>query len=410
MEKKTSRLKSGVAKVVTPHVLIGIVVIACLFIENQYLQRGLAVIGILAMMGISLWSQKRVNNQFSMINEYAESLESGDELREIEEKHGHDSLLRIHQAVNKIAKLIGRLKAGIATADSHTEELSATTTELIFIMEDMKETIHSMSEGSLELSASTEQISQTANHIELATKRLSEKAEESGRVALKIKERASQVKEDASSSAESSYAMYIEKEANIIEVIEKVKVVEEIKYLADTIGSIAGQTNLLALNASIEAARAGEAGKGFAVVAEEIRKLAEQSAQSVDNIHRVTDQVQNAFANLTVNSTGILDYMNTKVKPDYDQFVEVGIQYEKDAEFINKMSNDLAGASKRMAESIEELNHAIRSVTTNSQHSASANEEILFTISEVSLAIKEVADNVQAQHQLTSSVNQLFNS
>lgn len=410
MEKKTSHLKSGVAKVVTPHVLIGIVVIACLFIENQYLQIGLAVIGILAMMGISLWSQKRVNNQFSMINEYAESLESGDELREIEEKHGHDSLLRIHQAVNKIAKLIGRLKAGIATADSHTEELSATTTELIFIMEDMKETIHSMSEGSLELSASTEQISQTANHIELATKRLSEKAEESGRVALNIKERASQVKEDASSSAESSYAMYIEKEANIIEVIEKVKVVEEIKYLADTIGSIAGQTNLLALNASIEAARAGEAGKGFAVVAEEIRKLAEQSAQSVDNIHRVTDQVQNAFATLTINSTGILDYMNTKVKPDYDQFVQVGIQYEKDAEFINRMSNDLAGASKQMADSIEELNLAIRSVTTNSQDTASANEEILFNISEVSLAIKEVADNVQAQHQLTSKVNQLFNS
>lgn len=409
MEKRTSRLKPGVT-IGTPHLLIGVVVIACLFIENHYLQRGLAVIGILAMMGISLWSQKKVNKQLSMINEYAESLESGDELRELNEKNGHDSLQRMHQAVNKISNLIGRLKAGITTADSHTEELSATTTELIFIMEDMKETIQTMSEGSLELSASTEQISETANHIEMATKRLSEKAEESGRVALKIKERASQVKEDASKSAESSYAMYIEKEANIIEVIEKVKVVEEIKYLADTIGSIAGQTNLLALNASIEAARAGEAGKGFAVVAEEIRKLAEQSAQSVDNIHRVTDQVQNAFANLTINSTGILDYMNMKVKPDYDQFVEVGIQYEKDAEFINKMSNDLAGASKQMAQSIEELNRAIQSVTTNSQHSASSNEEILFTISEVSLAIKEVADNVQAQHQLTSSVNQLFNS
>lgn len=409
MEKRTSRLKPGVT-IGTPHLLIGVVVIACLFIENHYLQRGLAVIGILAMMGISLWSQKKVNKQLSMINEYAESLESGDEIRELDEKNGHDSLQRMHQAVNKMAMLIGRLKAGITTADSHTEELSTTTTELIFIMENMKETIQTMSEGSLELSASTEQISETANHIEMATKRLSEKAEESGRVALKIKERASQVKEDASKSAESSYAMYIEKEANIIEVIEKVKVVEEIKYLADTIGSIAGQTNLLALNASIEAARAGEAGKGFAVVAEEIRKLAEQSAQSVDNIHRVTDQVQNAFANLTINSTGILDYMNMKVKPDYDQFVEVGIQYEKDAEFINKMSNDLAGASKQMAQSIEELNRAIQSVTTNSQHSASSNEEILFTISEVSLAIKEVADNVHAQHELTSSVNQLFNS
>jgi len=124
----------------------------------------------------------------------------------------------------------------------------------------------------------------------------------------------------------------------------------------------------------------------------------------------VTDQVQNAFANLTINSTGILDYMNTKVKPDYDQFVQVGIQYEKDAEFINRMSYDLAGASKQMADSIEELNLAIRSVTANSQQTASANEEVLFNISEVSLAIKEVAENVQAQHQLTSIVNQLFNS
>ena len=62
------------------------------------------------------------------------------------------------------------------------------------------------------------------------------------------------------------------------------KVVDNIKIMADTIGSIAEQTNLLALNAAIEAARAGEQGKGFAVVAEEVRKLAEQSSQAVTGI------------------------------------------------------------------------------------------------------------------------------
>lgn len=84
---------------------------------------------------------------------------------------------------------------------------------------------------------------------------------------------------------------------------------KEIENIVQVIREIASQTNLLALNASIEAARAGDAGKGFAVVAEEVRKLAESTAQSTDSIGNLTENIQRDIEETLVatkKSTGII--------------------------------------------------------------------------------------------------------
>ncbi|MBS2905259.1 methyl-accepting chemotaxis protein, partial [Klebsiella pneumoniae] len=90
--------------------------------------------------------------------------------------------------------------------------------------------------------------------------------------------------EFAVKNAKDVYSKIIE---NVKCAIEQGKVVEDVRIMADSIAEISEQTNLLALNAAIEAARAGENGKGFAVVAEEVKHLAEQTRDTVEQIKKV---------------------------------------------------------------------------------------------------------------------------
>ncbi|MGG4037608.1 methyl-accepting chemotaxis protein [Heyndrickxia ginsengihumi] len=406
---KIKGITSGTFKTyVLPSIIISVFLLTSLLTKNEYVKLWIIIIGVIALIVLGLWSSIRLTARVAKMKQYVQDLESGNfaNIAEIKSNDDFGTIFEsFHKATNHIRELVGELKKGIYDVDSNSDELSATMTELIYIMEDVKETTNEMAHGSLELSATTQQISASIEQIESGTKTLAEKANEGEHIVQEIKVRATQVREDAKSAAISSHNMYTEKAEKIMHSIQQAKVVDEIKLLADTIGNIANQTNLLALNASIEAARAGEAGKGFSVVAEEIRKLAEQSSKSVDNIREITHQVQQAFSNLTANSKEILDYVDTKVQPDYEKLVKIGVQYEKDAEFINQMSNEIAQATTEMASAIEEVNMAIQNVSATSQQSAAGTDEILNNISEVSLAIKETADMVQAQHQLAMNIN-----
>ncbi|WP_046721798.1 methyl-accepting chemotaxis protein [Heyndrickxia coagulans] len=410
IKKLSKAITMGQIKtVILPYILIGILLVGSMFIIPQHLTIWFVSVAAILYLGVGLWSSFRLTGKLLKMKQYASSLESGN-LAESLEILGADEFSTIsnflNNATGNMRNLVGDLKKGIDRVDANSDELSATMTELFYVMEDVKETINEMEHGAMELSASTQQIGASAEQIESSTKKLAEKANEGKNIAQEIKKRGTKVREEATSSAGSSNQIYTEKAENILKSIQQAKIVEEIKMLADTIGNIANQTNLLALNASIEAARAGEAGKGFSVVAQEIRKLAEQSTQSVENIRGVTSQVQQAFSNLIHHSKEILDYVDTKVNPDYEKMVRIGEQYERDAEFLDRMSLEIAQASNDMANAIEEVNKAIQHVSSTSQQSAAGTEEMSFNISEVSLAMKETAEMVDHQHQLAHKINE----
>lgn len=114
----------------------------------------------------------------------------------------------------------------------------------------------------------------------------------------------------------------------------------QIGKIIDVITEIAAQINLLALNAAIEAARAGEHGKGFAVVAEEVRKLAEQSKTSADQIVDIIKFIQNDIES-AVNMT---NNVNSVAKAGLEMTVETGNSFEQILSFID----DVAAQSQEL--------------------------------------------------------------
>ncbi|MFW2487219.1 methyl-accepting chemotaxis protein [Clostridium chromiireducens] len=349
-------------------------------------------------------------NRLKKVLEYAKFLENGDLTHKIN-INSKDEIGILAKALDNandnLRKLIGEIIKGANMINSSGEELSATTEEVSAKMEEINEATQQISNGAQDLSAATEEVSASAEEIGATTSEIANRANDAATSVNEIKKRSLQIKEKATENIGEGNRIYEEKKLNILKAIEDGRIVNKVKSMAEAIGDIASQTNLLALNAAIEAARAGENGKGFAVVADEVRNLAEESSQAVLSIQEMVLQVQSAFENLSQSGEDILNYIGQHVKPSYELLMNTGIQYEKDAEFVDNITKEFAYSSKQINEVIDQINNAIQNVSTTAAEAETGSEDVLNSIGKINEAVNNIAKSAHSQAELSERLNDM---
>lgn len=323
--------------------------------------------------------------------------ESGGDLTQKIDIHSKDEIGELASGVNAFIGNIRSIMIDVNKSSENVERAAMHATGLLgslkHIVDDTTSTIDKLTMGMEETAATAEEIGASSSDIEQSIESLSTKAQNAALEAGKINERAEQLKQNALNSSINSKKVYKSTKDRLEIAIMKSKAVEQINVLSNAILEISDQTNLLALNASIEAARAGEFGRGFSVVADEIRKLAEDSKNTVVEIQKVASAVVDSVENLSDSSKKIMSFIEDTVSKDYDNMASTGEQYSSDAAFVDTLVGEISETTEELTASIESIISSIDEVSTTVNQGAEGTLDMARKVSDIVMKVNEVQDN-----------------
>ena len=245
----------------------------------------------------------------------------------------------------------------------------------------------SQSSSSSAMAASVEEMAVSINTVAASATDAKKLAQDAGT----ISDEGGQIVEQTSSGM-TAIARSVGEASQVIQTLGENSA--EISNVVQVIREVADQTNLLALNAAIEAARAGEQGRGFAVVADEVRKLAERTAQSTGDISAMIGKIQ-------TSASDAVEKMGKVVKQ-----MESGQQHALEA---GKRIQSIRAETSKVSDAMEEISNALKEQGEASNDIAKHVESIAQITDENNAAAEETASNAQRLDELSKSVQNTIN-
>lgn len=296
----------------------------------------------------------------------------------------------LNQTRDGLRELISRISTSSETISASALQLTASAEQTGQAAEHISSTIQELASGSESQSNSVEQTTQIVNEMSLGVQQISDNATSVSINANDTSEKASIGNEAIQKSIEQMNAIQM----TVSSLSNEVKVLgdqsNQIGNIIQTITAISRQTNLLALNAAIEAARAGEYGEGFAVVANEVRKLAEQSSASAEQITELVSankhQTEAAVKSMEKTTHEVVDGIKLVNKAG-QSFKEI----QRATDDVKRQTEEVASAIQHISDNAEMIVASIHTIAEAALHSASGTQNMSASTQEQLAALEEVS-------------------
>jgi len=314
---------------------------------------------------------KDTNTEIAQILAHAKIIGMGDLSKRIE-NHGSNEISKIRAALENIRQkqtgLVGEVK------DASTR-MADTINTLVIAAAQVKSSVQEQTDSASAVAASVEELTVSIGQVHTHANQALGLSNQAGQSSISGRESVKQARQAMEKIGDAS--------GNLAQSINNLgNQSDNISSIIKVIHAIADQTNLLALNAAIEAARAGEQGRGFAVVADEVRKLAEKTAQSTKSISSLISDIQNETRSAVAQVNGWADMINL------GQCSSLGADQQMEA--INHHTGDAERAVTEITEALKEQSSASTLIAQQVERIARMTEESQGVAHEVNHVITEL--------------------